>query len=101
MSVKYFDPTSPPNTYPPGSPSCSRESVLAQGGALAFDEWSYDLHPALACWRVTGIPIPIGPYGYSLMQALEMFNVNIRAAGSQSTVPTQLALEGPILGMTG
>ena len=98
---KYLNPMKPPDSFGPGTPSCSREAVLANGGALAFDEWSYAIHPIFACWRVTGIPTPITPYGDTLMQALERFNVNIRSEGSQRTVPTQLALEGFVLGTTG
>jgi hypothetical protein len=96
MSVKYFPPETPGDTWGAGPPVCSEEAVIANGGALAFDLWSFDLHPKIACWRVTGKPIIIGDSAMSVMQGFEMFNFNVRAMGTSPAVPTQLDIEGYI-----
>ena len=98
MAVKYFNPTTPPGTYLPGA-LCSENVAMALGGSVAFDEYTYALHPGLGCWRVTGIPIDINGSAFSVMMGFEMFNVNVRSSGSEGrAVPTQLALEGPVIG---
>jgi hypothetical protein len=94
MSVKYFPAETPGDTWGAGPPACSEAAVLANGGALAFDSWSFALHPDLACWRVTGDPIIIGSSAMSVMQGFEKFNFNIRRNATTSAVPTYLDLEG-------
>lgn len=70
---------------------CSEAVSQAAGSAVVYDAQSG------ACWRVTGMAIPIGETRAGHQEGFEIFNRNMQAIGTSEPVPTQMALPGPIM----
>lgn len=80
---------------------CSEAASQAAGSAVAWDLWTYiRTGGKQGCWRVTGMPIPIGDTDASIHKGFEIFNRNMQANGSESAVPSNLGIPGPTIGVS-
>ena len=83
------------------SDGCGESASQAAGSAVVLDLWTYAVTDGKqGCWRVTGLPIPIGDTVASVQYGFEMFNKNMQAPGTAIPVPSNFSLPGPTMGYT-